>query len=93
MIEHENRAWFLSKLDPEKSGQLRWSMGVWGPRVYMTTDEETARRIHGAINSHDDLLTSLRECLGILEIENKPEWDQQVIETARAVIAKAEEKS
>ena len=37
--------WVLNALEPTAAGELRWSVGTWGPRAYLTTDAETAQLI------------------------------------------------
>ena len=34
--------WSLWRLDDQWNGEKRWSIGVNGPRMYLTCDEETA---------------------------------------------------
>jgi hypothetical protein len=34
--------WTLHRLTPQDNGEERWSLGVNGPRMYLTCDETTA---------------------------------------------------
>ena len=45
----EPKTWTLHKLAPLKNGEERWSIGKWGPRVYLTADRKTVEHIKEAL--------------------------------------------
>lgn len=87
--------WFLERLEDSPAGEKRWSVGVNGPRAYLTTDEDTARLIAAA----PDLLAALTLALPCVEYAaivtaangetSAHEKCLTALEWARAAIAKA----
>ena len=45
--------WNLWRLDDQWNGEKRWSLGVNGPRMYLTCDEETATYVLFALANTD----------------------------------------
>lgn len=78
-------SWTLHKLDPNGAGEPRWSVGEWGPRAYLTTDEDTARLIAAA----PDLLEALRALIQEHDYPT-PDGPKHVWMEARQAIRKVE---
>lgn len=57
-------SWTLYELEPNGAGERRWSVGLAGPRAYLTCDKETAVLISAA----PEMLAALMEIEKFLDV-------------------------
>ncbi len=91
-ISVESTKWSLHELDPQSNGERRWSVGVNGPRAYLTCDKETAELIASAPALKADnerLRAAMERILAFWETEPIKQQTPRISETiqqARAAL-------